>query len=187
MKKILVIRSGSTKYLLAGLESLKGLFPDGHITVLTDPDISQILPQNPFVDEVIFYRNLRTFFRHQLRQLWGRKYDIKVALFTGESEGRYNKFKVLAHLLPPLHWMLVFNENGDHFSWPTDWRNALTHLRWRVQRQGSLPWLRGGFLARLILFPLALALLLLSVVLLLCKRFYYSRRPGETRGEAADE
>lgn len=128
MRRILVIRSGSLKYLLPTLSHLRETFPESKIDVLTDPDISETLSQNPFVDEVILYCNLRTFFRHQLRQLWGQKYDLKVALFTGEDEGRYNKFKVLAHLLPPLHWMLVYDEKGDHFSWPTDLRKALAHL-----------------------------------------------------------
>jgi len=185
MKRILIIRSGSTKCLFAAIESVKGLFPDSRISVLTDPDISQTLSQNLLVDEVILYGNLGAFFRHQLRQLWSDKYDIKVALFTGEDEGRYNKFKVLAHLLPPLHWMLVYDEKGNDFYWPTDWRRALAHLWWRAQRQRILPRL-GGFFMRLIFFPLAVVLLFLSVGCLMCKRCYYSRRPRQTKEEAPD-
>lgn len=183
MKMILVIRSGSLKHLLPVLSYLKKNFPESRIHLLTDPDISQTVSQNPFADEVILYRNLRTFFRHQLWQFWGQKYNIKVALFTGEGGARYSKFKVLAHLLPPLHWMLAFNENEDYFSWPTDWRKALAHLWWRAKGPHRLPKIRDSFLLHLVLFPLAAVLLLLSVGSLLCKRLYYSRRPYQTRGE----
>lgn len=181
MKRILIIRSGSKEYLLTGLESLKGLFPGGHITVLTDPDIFETLSQHPLVDEIVLYRDLHTFFRQQLRQLWSQKYDLKVALFTGEDEGRYNKFKVLAHLLPPLHRLLVYDEEGNHFPWPTDLKKALAHLLWRAKTLRILPRL-GSFLLRLILFPLAVVLLLLSVGSLLCKRFCYSIKPHQPKG-----
>lgn len=158
MRRILVIRSGSLKYLLPALSRLQESFPQSRIDVLTDPGISQTLSQNPFVDEVILYRNLCTFFRHQLRELWSQKYDLKVALVTGDEEGRYHKFRLLIHLMAPLARPLVYDEKGESYPWGlATWR---AEVGWVVGRGGQI-FLKVAKSATLVVFLMLLLPLIL--------------------------
>ena len=187
MEKILFIRSCSSRNLLTGLAGLKKQFPNGEISVLTDPDILGILSRTCEVNEVIVYRKLRDFLLCQLWELHRRRYDLKAVFWTGEDEGRYNKFKVLAFLLGPRH-MLVYNENGDSFALSIrNWQAILNHILWRARASGTtcvsfdgLIRLARGIL-NVLLLPVAFLLLLLSTGRLLSKRLFWPDAPS--RGE----
>jgi len=182
-KKILVVRSGSLKYLLVVLESLDRRFPNSQITVLTDPDILDELAQHPKVAKIVVYGNLKGFLSRQLWQLRRQDYDVKVALFTGEDEGRYNKFKVLAFLCRA-RWMIVYNENGDSFDWSYYHREHIwNHIKWRLSDRRFLGISsQEGFLisivrrlAGFLLLPFAFLRLVCSVTWLLAKRTITSK------------
>lgn len=178
---ILVIRSGSLPNLLMVLESLEKRFPGSEITILTDPDILDELSQHPGVSGVAIYTNLRVFLTRQVWELRRQDYDCKVALFTNEDEGRYNKFKVLAFLCRAPR-MIIYNENGDSFEWDYHHRRIIwSHIKWRLRDKfftGAS--LQQNFfvillrkLADLLLLPLAFARLLCSVGWLFVRRWYY--------------
>lgn len=181
-KNILVVRSGSLPNLLMVLESLGERFPGSGITVLTDPDILDELSQHPGVSDVAVYSNLSFFLARQLWELRRRKYDCKVALFTNENEGRYNKFKALTFMCRAPR-MIVYNENGDSFEW--DYRHRWTiwgHIKWRLRDRFFLDaplqhnffiLLFKGFI-NLLLLPLAFIHLLCSVGWLFIKRWYHN-------------
>ena len=181
-QSVLVVRSGSLPNLLMVLESLGRRFPHGEITVLTDPDILDELSQHPRVGDTAVYSNLRVFLARQLWELRRQQYDCKVALFTNENEGRYNKFKALAFLCRAPR-MIVYNENGDSFEW--DYRHRWiiwSHIKWRLRDKlfSGVPPQRNFFvllltkLVNLFLLPLAFIHLLCSVGWLFVRRWYYN-------------
>jgi len=181
-KNILVVRSGSLPNLLMVLESLGERFPGSEITVLTDPDILDELSQHPRVGDVALYSNLRFFLARQLRELRRREYDCKVALFTNENEGRYNKFKALAFMCRAPR-MIVYNENGDSFEWDYRHRRVIwSHIKWRLRDKffSGAPLQQNFFvlllkkLASLLLLPFAFIRLLCSVGWLFARRWYHN-------------
>lgn len=181
-KKILVVRSGSLRYLLVVLESLDRRSPNSQITVLTDPDITDELSRHPKVAEIVVYGNLKGLLFRQLWQLHRQDYDVKVALFTGQDEGRYNKFKVLAFLCPAGR-MIIYNENGDSFEWSHYHRQSIwNHIKWRLRDKffSGAPLQQNFFvlllrkLVNLFLLPLAFIHLLCSVGWLCARRWYYN-------------
>jgi len=185
-KSILVVRSGSLPNLLMVLESLRERFPGGEITVLTDPDILDELSQHPRVGGVAVYSNLRAFLARQLWELRRQEYDCKVALFTNEDEGRYNKFKVLAFVCRAPR-MIIYNENGDSFEW--DYRHRWiiwSHIKWRLRDkfftahppQQNFFLLLLNRLANLLLLPFTFVRLLCSVGCFFARRWYYNVKPG---------
>jgi len=178
---ILVVRSGSLPNLLMVLENLESRFPHSEVTVLSDPDILDELSQHPRVGGTAVYSNLRVFLARQLWELRRQEYDCKVALFTNEDEGRYNKFKVLAFLCRARR-MIIYNENGDSFEWDNRHRHVIwSHVKWRLRdRFFSGASLQQNFfvlllkkLASLLLLPFAFIRLLCSVGWLLARRWYY--------------
>jgi len=178
-KRILVVRSGSLRYLLVVLESLDRRFPNSQITVLTDPDIIDELSRHPKVARIVVYGNLKGFLSRQLWQLRQQEYDIKVSLFTGEDEGRYNKFKVLAFLCRAGR-MIVYNENGDSFEWNYHHRRSIwNHIEWRL-RQRRFPGFSTQYslsilerLMGILISPFAFLRLSCSVGWLFAKRWYH--------------
>jgi ADP-heptose:LPS heptosyltransferase len=179
---ILVVRSGSLLNLLMVLESLESRFPHSDITVLTDPDILDELSQHPRVGDTAVYSNLRVFLARQLWELRRQEYACKVALFTNENEGRYNKFKALAFLCRAPR-MIIYNENGDSFEWDYRHRRIIWgHIKWRLRDKffsGASP--QQNFfillfkkLASFSLLPVAFIRLLCSVGWLLARRWYYN-------------
>ena len=181
-KNILVVRSGSLPNLLMVLESLGRRFPRSEITVLTDPDILDELSRHPGVGDMAVYSNLRVFLARQLWELRRQEYDCKVALFTDEGEGRYNKFKALTFLCRAPR-MIVYNENGDSFEWDYRHRRIIwSHVKWRLRDKlfSGAP-LQQNFLVLLLkkllnlfLLPFAFIRLLCSVGGLLARRWYYN-------------
>ena len=180
-QNILVVRSGSLPNLLMVLESLGSRFPHGEITVLTDPDILDELSQHPRVGGTAVYSNLKVFLARQLWELRRQEYDCKVALFTNENEGRYNKFKMLAFLCRAPR-LIVYNENGDSFEWVYRHRRTIwSHIKWRLRdKVFSGASLQQNFfvlllrkLANLFLLPLACIRLVCSVGWLFARRWYY--------------
>ena len=180
-KSILVVRSGSLPNLLTVLGSLEQRFPGSEVTVLTDPDILDELSQHPGVSDMAVYSNLKVFLGRQLWELRRQDYDCKVALFTNEDEGRYNKFKVLAFMCRAPR-LIVYNENGDSFEWDYRHRRIIwSHIKWRLRDKFfSGAHLQQNFfvllltkLANLFLLPLAVIRLLCSVGWLLVRRWYY--------------
>lgn len=179
---ILVVRSGSLPNLLTVLESLGRRFPGGEVTVLTDPDILDDLSQHPLVGDIAVYSNLKGFLTQQLWELRRQEYDCKVALFTNEDEGRYNKFKVLAFMCRAPQ-MIIYNENGDSFEWAYRHRRIIwSHINWRLRDKffSGIPLQRNFFvilltkLVDLFLLPLAFIHLLCSVGWLYARRWYYN-------------
>jgi len=181
-QSILVVRSGSLPNLLMVLDSLGERFPGSAITVLTDPDILDELAQHPGVSDVAVYSNIGFFLAQQLWDLRRRNYDCKVALFTNEDEGRYNKFKVLAFLCGAPR-TIIYNENGDSFEWNYRHRHIIwAHIKWRLRdnfftdaslQQNFFVLLLKEF-TNFLLLPLAFVRLLVSVVWLFIRRWYYS-------------
>jgi ADP-heptose:LPS heptosyltransferase len=185
-QSILVVRSGSLPNLLMVLESLGRRFPCSAITVLTDPDVLDELSQHPRVSDIAVYSNLKVFLARQLWELRRQEYDCKVALFTNEDEGRYNKFKVLAFLCRAPR-MIIYNENGDSFEWDYRHRRIIwSHIKWRlrdrlfsgVSLQQNLFVLLLAKLVDLLLLPLAFIHLLCSVGWLYARRWYYNNFRG---------
>jgi ADP-heptose:LPS heptosyltransferase len=185
-KSILVVRSGSLSNLLMVLESLGKRFPHSEITVLTDPDIVDELSQHPRVRDMAVYSNLRVFLARQWWELRRQEHDCKVALFTNEDEGRYNKFKVLAFVCRAPR-MIIYNENGDSFEWDYRHRHIIwSHIKWRLRdKLFSGASLQQNFftlllrkLANLFLLPVAFIRLLCSVGWLFARRWYNSLRRG---------
>ncbi len=178
---ILVVRSGSLLNLQTVLESLRNRFPGSEITVLTDPDILDELSRHPGVGDTAVYSNLRVFLARKLWELRRQEYDCKVALFTNEDEGRYNKFKVLTFMCRARR-MIVYNENGDSFEWDYRHRHVIwSHIKWRLRGKFfSGASLQQNFfvlllkkLGSLFLLPLAFIRLLCSVGWLFARRWYY--------------
>jgi dolichol-phosphate mannosyltransferase len=166
------------------LESLGSRFPHGEITVLTDPDILDELSQHPRVSDTAVYSNLRVFLARQLWELRRQEYDCKVALFTNENEGRYNKFKALAFMCRAPR-MIVYNENGDSFEWDYRHRRIIwSHIKWRLRDKFfSGASLQQDFfvlllkkLASLLLLPFAFIRLLCSVGWLFARRWFYESK-----------
>ena len=185
-KSILVVRSGSLPNLLMVLESLGERFPGSEITVLTDPDILDELSQHPMVGDTAVYSNLKIFLARQLWELRRQEYDCKVALFTNEDEGRYNKFKVLAFMCRA-RCMIVYNENGDSFEWDYCHRRVIwSHVKWRLRDRffSGAPLQQNFFvlllkkLVNLFLLPFAFIRLLCSVGWLFVRRWYYNNFRG---------
>ena len=185
-KNILVVRSGSLPNLLMVLESLGSRFPRGEVTVLTDPDIMDELSRHPGVGDTAVYSNLRVFLARQLWELRRQEYGCKVALFTNENEGRYDKFKLLAFMCRAPR-MIVYNENGDSFEWDYGHRRVIwSHIKWRLRdKLFSGASLQQNFfvlllkkLASLFLLPLAFVRLLCSVGWLFARRWYYDKFRG---------
>jgi ADP-heptose:LPS heptosyltransferase len=185
-KNILVVRSGSLPNLLMVLESLGKRFPRSEITVLTDPDILDELSQHPGIGDIAVYGNLKVFLARQLWELRRQEYDCKVALFTNEDEGRYNKFKVLAFMCRAPR-MIIYNENGDSFEWDYRHRRIIwSHIKWRLRDKFFIdaPLQHNFFisllkkLASLLLLPLAFIRLLCSVAWLFARRRYYNNFKG---------
>jgi ADP-heptose:LPS heptosyltransferase len=185
-QNILVVRSGSLPNLLMVLESLGDRFPGSEITVLTDPDILDELSQHPRVGDMAVYSNFSFFLARQLWELRRQEYDCKVALFTNEDEGRYNKFKALAFMCRAPR-MIVYNENGDSFEWDYRHRHIIwSHIKWRLRDKFfSGASLQQNFfvlllkkLANLFLLPLAFIHLLCSVGWLFVRRWYYNNFRG---------
>jgi len=181
---ILVVRSGSLPNLLMVLESLEERFPGSEITVLTDPDILDELSQHPVVNGIAVYSNLKVFLARQLWELRRQEYDCKVALFTNEDGGRYNKFKVLAFLCRAPR-MIIYNENGDSFEWDYRHRHIIWgHIKWRLRDKFFLgaPLHQNFFilllkkLANFLLLPLAFIHLLCSVGWLFVRRWYHNMK-----------
>jgi ADP-heptose:LPS heptosyltransferase len=181
-ESILVVRSGSLPNLLAVLQSLEERFPRSEITVLSDPDILDELSQHPGLSHVAVYSNLRFFLARQLWELRRRDYDCKVALFTNENEGRYNKFKALAFLCRAPR-MIIYNENADSFEWNYSHRRIIWgHIKWRLRDKFFLDApLQQNFLvllltklANLLLFPFAFIRLLCCVGWLLVRRWRHN-------------
>lgn len=181
-KNVLVVRSGSLPNLLMVLESLGKRFPHSGITVLTDPDILDELSQHPRVGDVALYSNLKFFLARQLWELRRQEYDCKVALFTNEDEGRYNKFKALAFMCRARR-TIIYNENGDSFEWNYRHRRIIwSHVKWRLRGKffSGVP-LQQNFLVLLLkkfvnffLLPFAFVRLLCSVGWLFVRRWYYN-------------
>jgi ADP-heptose:LPS heptosyltransferase len=183
---ILVVRSGSLPNLLTVLESLRRRFPGGEVTVLTDPDILDDLWQHPLVGDIAVYSNLKGFLTQQLWELRRQEYDCKVALFTNEDEGRYNKFKVLAFMCRAPR-MIVYNENGDSFEWDYRHRRIIwDHIKWRLRDKffSGDPLRRNFFvllltkLIDIVLLPFAFIHLLCSVGWLYARRWYHNNFRG---------
>jgi len=181
-KNVLVVRSGSLPNLLMVLESLGERFPGSEITVLTDPDILDELSQHPRVGNTAVYSNLKVFLARQLWELRRQEYDCKVALFTNENEGRYNKFKVLAFMCRARR-TIIYNENGDSFEWDYRHRRIIwSHVKWRLRDKFfSDATVQQNFfvllltrLANLLLLPLAFVRLLCSVGWLFARRWYHN-------------
>ncbi len=181
-KSILVVRSGSLSNLLMVLESLGRRFPHSEVTVLTDADILDELSQHPRVGDTAVYSNLRVFLARQLWELRRQEYGCKVALFTNEDEGRYNKFKALAFLCRAPR-MIIYNENGDSFEWDYRHRRIIwSHIKWRLSDKFfSGASLQQNFfvlllkkLANLLLLPFAFIHLLCSVGWLFARRWYHN-------------
>lgn len=155
--RVLVIGSASAANSVRAVAAVRARFPHARITLAVAGEPLPPLRAAGAVDLVVGATLA------SLRRL--PRYDVKVALFTGEG---YAALK-LAAFLAPAPRLLVFSEGGGMFWWSFDDRLAVwNHLRWRLSGGGPLP-ARLARLARAITNPI------IAFVAFLCLLGWHAR------------
>jgi hypothetical protein len=172
IERILLVGCGSQLNIASAAHALRARFPAARLVLLAAGDHVQAVRALPDLDAVIPYAGIS----ETRRSVESARYDLKVALFTGEGQAR---LKLVSFLLPARR-MLIFTEGGGMFAWSFDQRLAIwNHVRWRFS--GGRPLFETlRRLARAIVTPLvsflAFILLLLWHARLLLYRLVMGKR-----------
>lgn len=128
VRRILVIGSASAPNSERALAAVAARFPQAALSVLA-PAV-QTPPLRPHAGvTVIAYAGVSRLGPLR-RTVAAERFDLKVALFTGEG---HNLFKLAAFTLPARR-MLVYSEGGGMFEWCFDQRRAVVnHVIGRIR------------------------------------------------------
>jgi lipopolysaccharide heptosyltransferase II len=95
IKKLLIIKLRAIGDVLLStpvIENLRNYFPDARIDFLTEPQSSQILEGNPFLNNIILFGRKQKGFISFLNKLRKEKYDIVFDLFCNPRSAQITYF-----------------------------------------------------------------------------------------------